>query len=149
MRLRLNVVTIDPVEIAVATVCGTERHRRAQKAGARDRSHVATHDGLNIHIQGAAAEIAASKHLNRRWLFSAYKPGQADLEPDIEVRSTPRPHGCLVIRQRDHDDRPYVLVVGQIPSFRVVGWVYGHEAKRYERRPDGSYWVPQTELPPL
>jgi hypothetical protein len=77
-----------------------------------------------------------------------------DLDPDVEVRWTPREDGCLIVRRRDDERRRFVLVTGRIPSFTVVGWIAGHdgEARRVVPRRCWSpacLFVPQEALEPI
>ena len=144
---RASVVTLNRLEVEVATVVGTARQRRASEQGFRERSHVSTDKRLGLDVQGAAAELAASKYLRLVWNFGCEgAKEEADLYPNVEVRTTRHLGGRLIVRPQDIDDRPYVLVVGELPTFRVVGWAYGHEAKREEPRADGSHWLPQSGL---
>lgn len=105
----------------------------------------------SIHIEGACAEEAVAKYLNIFWSGSI---GEL-LTPDVgkfQVRSTPLAHGRLIVQKKDPDDAVFILATGTIPRFIIVGWMYGHEAKRGEWwcDPQGTnrhaYFVPQSAL---
>ena len=71
----------------------------------------------------------------------------------IEVRSTHHVDGHLIIKPKDRDGMPVVLVItARRPDFRVAGWMWAKEGKvpRW-RRPGhgGSWWVPQHALRPM
>lgn len=71
----------------------------------------------------------------------------------IAIRGTPWETGALIVNESElpaADSTPFVLVVGHWPQFRVVGWIYGREARvpkfwRPDERP-ASWWVPQSAL---
>ena len=50
------------------------------------------------------------------------------------VRWSPDPDAGLVVHDEDDDDTRYVLVTGEMPNFKVVGWTTVGEAKRHGRR---------------
>jgi len=108
-------------------------------------------DLVENDVQGAAAEYAVHLALKVPW-----RPLKKTLHDDhrdvsgVEVRSTLKRHGCLIVHDRDSDSAPFILVTGEMPSLRIVGWLYGRECKRPEfwrtdvRTP--AYFVPQGEL---
>jgi hypothetical protein len=68
----------------------------------------------------------------------------------VQVRSTTREDGCLIVQRADPDDAWFVLVVGRVPTFRLAGWLPGAEAKRPEwwraNAPHPAFFVPQHAL---
>lgn len=105
-------------------------------------------------VQSAAAEIAVAKALNQYWGAGVTQGDQADVGSNIEVRWTRHENGKLMIRPKDKDDRPYILVRGIAPDFEIVGWIYGREGKQdcWKRDPDGKgpvYMVPEEALKSL
>lgn len=107
---------------------------------------------LLIDIRGACGELAVAKMLNKYWAPSVNTfHNVPDIQPNIEVRTTERPDGSLIVRDNDPEDRYYVLVVGVPPTMDVRGFIRGSEAKRDEflRNPGGrrrSWFVPQSSL---
>lgn len=103
-------------------------------------------------IEGAAAEYVYARHTGQKWNAL---PDPADrLRGDVghvQVRATEHMHGGLVLHDSDADDAPFVLVVGSMPTFHIVGGIVaaaGKDRKRYWRsdwkRP--AYCVPARDL---
>lgn len=109
--------------------------------------------GWDIHIQGALGEMAVAKALNVYWSGSVNTFAACDL-PGLQVRTRSRHWYDLIVRSRDSDDEPFILVTGECPTFTVHGWIYGRDAKKpkwlreYGNRP-AAYFVPQGALRPL
>jgi hypothetical protein len=145
------VVTLNPVEVEVAVVVGTARAKISRKSGFEDRSHVAdAEERLNRDIDGAGAEIAASKATGLRWSMSCgVDLRQPDLEGGVEVRSTTRDRGGLIVRRRDRGDRIALLVVGSVPTFRIAGWARIEDARRDEFKWRDVWLMPQCRLAPF
>jgi len=104
-------------------------------------------------IEAAGAEMAVAKYLGQYWTGVASTFKGPDVGIDIQVRHTERPTGLLIIRKDDNSAAAYVLVVGLMPSYEIVGYIYGGEAKRPEwlstfgqptREP--AYKVPRNAL---
>lgn len=143
-------ITLTPEECRLAIVVGTERNLGNVLQG-RQHRHGYAGGGWSIHIEGAAAELAYSKFRDRYWTGAlADSPVHTGDVGLVEIRSTARPDGALIIHRTDHDERPYVLVTGRMPTVRLVGWLYGAEAKRDEfwRTDTGrpAFFAPQSEL---
>jgi hypothetical protein len=142
-----GVITLNPTEIRVATVVGTARARISRANSFQDRSHVSTEERPKKDIDAAGAELAASKLTRCRWTMTCGDDLEApDLEPHVEVRHTTREDGGLIVRPRDHGDRLFVLVIGTLPRYRVVGWIRGEQARRDEFRWQDAWKVPQSSL---
>lgn len=109
-------------------------------------------------ITGALSEMAVSVGLKLPWNDPIRAPRQRNADGDrdvgdFEVRSTTRERGSLILYPKDADDAPFILVTGQLPTFELRGWVYGHEGKqeRFWRTDVRSpaFFVPQSALKPL
>src|SRR5262245_62051147 len=87
-------------------------------------------------IESACAEYATSKYLQRFWPGDWWcRNRTVDILPDIEVRWTKYSEsGHLLLYDSDLPDFRYVLVTGSIPTYSLLGWLYGHEAMRPEFR---------------
>jgi hypothetical protein len=107
---------------------------------------------IGEELVGAAAEFAVAK-----WVGKFWTPGlnvfhfEADCGKDIEVRGTGRVDGSLIIRDNDESDRRYVLVILHNDRASLVGWCFGHEAKKPDhlKNPHGrrqAWFVPQDAL---
>lgn len=111
-------------------------------------------DAWGNDIESSGAEAAVAKALGRYWLAVLQNPQDAKGDVSgVEVRSTPRMDGRLIVHDRDKDDSPYVLVRGRFPNYQVVGWMLGRDAKqeKYKRNGDGrpAYFVPDVDLRPM
>lgn len=105
---------------------------------------------------GCMAEAAVAQHLGIPYEGTV---NTFHCEPDVgafDVRATDRPDGCLIIRDNDPASYPYVLAVcdGYTPVVRLVGWMYGRDARqrRWLRNPHGRrpcWMVPQQFLHPV
>jgi hypothetical protein len=143
----VNVVTLSPTEIKVATVVGTARAQISRESGFRDRSHVGADERLQKDVDATGAELAASKVSGCRWnMTSGSDLDEPDLWPHVEVRHTTCEHGGLIVRTRDKQERLFVLVIGTLPSYRVIGWTRGEQARRDEYRWQDCWKVPQARL---
>lgn len=147
----MNVV-LERHEIEMVAAVGVRR-RCASLDRLADRHGYSGENAWEQDIQGAAAELAVAKATNRYWdgSFNTYKRGDVG---SVQVRSTKRPDGCLIVRPSDPADAVYFLVVGEIPEFTVVGWIMGENAKleRFEKAPGGrppAFFVPQRYLTPI
>lgn len=107
---------------------------------------------LHEEVVGCLAELAMGKFIDRYFIPEVgtfhTKP---DCLHDIEVRSTAWENGSLIIRDNDNDDRRYVCCVVTGKGVHLMGWLYGHEAKKNEfiRNPNAyraSWFVPQAKL---
>jgi len=100
---------------------------------------------------GVCAEVAFAKWKNRFWLPGLNTFHDKEDVDNVEVRGTSRPDGCLIIRDNDANDRPFVFVTGDGNLMRLVGWMYGKDAKHDEfmRNPNNhrpAWFVPQDRL---
>ena len=83
-------------------------------------------------VESTCAERAVAKAIGVYWPEGSELDYDGDLPGGRHVRSTDRPDGSLLIYPEDDDNGKFLLVVGQAPKFRLVGWLYGREAKRDE-----------------
>lgn len=103
-------------------------------------------DTWDRDIEGACAELAFAKFANVFWDGSIGSFHAPDVG-NIQVRSTKYQSGCLIVRADDTREHIYVLVCGVHPTYKMIGWMYGHEAMQEEWRKDEESWfVPQTCL---
>jgi hypothetical protein len=125
-------VRLTDEEIALADDAARLRQENADRQRIGD-AHGYTGDGLAAHVQGARAEVAVARFLDVEWTAAAV-PEFRQVEFDVghlQVRSTPRPNGRLIVHPGDPDNQPFVLVRShRDPVFVLVGWVYGEEAKQ-------------------
>lgn len=148
------IVLLEWYEVFLAAEVGIQRQIAALRAHRPDRFG---YDGLGWteHIEGATGEMVVAKALDIYWSGSVDTfRGASDIAGRIEVKTRSRDEYELLVRPDDPDDSAFVLVVGRAPRYRIVGWLYGREAKRPEwlaghgGRPP-AYFVPQAELHPF
>jgi hypothetical protein len=114
-------------------------------------------DPWGVDIESAAAELAVARTLCLWWTPWARRPRDvpADVGKDVQVRRRAQTDWDLILHEADRDEHTFVLVVGTIPQFDLVGWISGLEGKSpafwgdpySTRRP--AFWVPQDQLRPI
>lgn len=143
-------------EVEQATQVANLRNKSQRTAGRPDG--LVKGSSLGRDVQGALGELAVSKALNLPWdgkflpipAWDKWKHKGNDVGK-IEIRSTDRENGRLILHQSDKDWSPYLLVLSNAhPEYQLVGWIYGEEGK------DAKYWrdnvprpcfmVPQSDL---
>lgn len=147
---------LDHGEAFNAAIAGLQRQFRAIGRGATDNNGDITRDEIATHIHGAIAEVTVAKALGLYCNVASPDRSIADVGQSIEVRSTPYDNGSMPIRRRDKDNAKYYLVAGIYPHTKIIGWIYGRDAKQpkfwVDTDKDGNkisnpYWkVPQSAL---
>ena len=144
---------LDWSEVALAAYAGVRRRILSLKRASPEPYGKTGLDLWGMDIEACAAEMAVAKVAGKYW--NAISSGRlkdlgGDVGRGIQVRSTQRMNGCLILHDRDDDDHNFFLVIGSIPTFRIPGWIEGHKGKdqRFWRNGDGrpAYFVPQSEL---
>lgn len=156
------IVELTYFELWQAVQVGAMRNLQARRRGrpdtyGKDVTHM--EGGWGIHIEGAAAEMAVAKMLNVYhdgvWAEidrMRSDVGGLDRGARVQVRSTMREDGCLILHPEDNDRDIFYLVVGVAPRFRVAGALLAFNGKkeRFWRTNTGrpAFFVPQSELGP-
>lgn len=96
--------------------------------------------GWQVGIEGVLPEFAVAKCLGLYWPGATNASHGGDVGR-FEVRWTSRDDGSLIVKPKDPDDRPYILVVGGPKRFELVGWLDGKEAKQPQ------YWRDDVPIP--
>lgn len=148
-------VILTKSQLLVCGNVGDMRHINALLAKSRNGYGLSEEDdGWGKHVEGACGECAAAMATGRFWPCSV---DTFHTECDIagaDVRTRSRPCWDLIVRPKDKDDRPMILVTGRAPKFKVHGWAYAGEAKQdrywqaYGGR-DAAWFFPQAGLRPL
>lgn len=149
----MNNVVLTPTEVAVASWYGCQRRVNAIRKGYSNLFGNADHrvgrNAWGLDVEGAAAEMAAAKVLQRYMPFRIGDTKDDDLN-GIHVRSTPYASGHLIVYEDDPGDAPFVLMVGVLPTFTAAGYMRGKDAKQQQwLHAQGQYWVPQDQLLPI
>lgn len=142
-------VRLTPIEVAVAAMVGVNRQNTAIRDGRPDR-HGFEGPGWNVHIEGAAGEMAVAKALGIYWPCAVNTFKMPDVGR-LQVRTRSDKKYDLIVRHCDSPHEVFVLVIGRVPTFEVVGWIKGVDAQRdewlqdYGGRPP-AWFVPQKAL---
>jgi hypothetical protein len=137
---------------------GMRRQRVNEAKGLRGRNR-GTWKGdksLEIHLLGAAGEVAVASYLNlKHELFkeTEARRGSDDL-PGIDVKTRSKSHYDLIVQKHEDPSKKFVLVTIESQQTLLHGWCYGHEAmnERYWADPARgrpAYFVPQSDLRPM
>ena len=150
-------VELNEGEMRLAIQAGVDRRLTAIRLQSGEVYGKASRgDYWTIDIEAAAAEMAAAKALGVFWAPAASAAQDrldGDLPGGIQIRHTSYPTGRLIVHDRDDDDHVFVLVIGTMPHFKVVGWIRGEDAKDEmfwdTKVPRPAFFVPQDHLLPL
>lgn len=149
-------VTLNEKDISLANDVAELRNKSQRAANRKDG--LVKGSSLGRDLQGTLAELAVSRALSLPWdgkwlpisTWDTWKLEGNDVGK-LEVRSTDRANGRLILHPSDKDFSPYLLVTSENhPNYKLVGWVYGKDGKldRYWREnvPRPCYMVPQENL---
>jgi hypothetical protein len=125
-------VQLTSSELMLAGVIGSARHTASLQRGREDQHGYAGQDPWQIHIEGAAGEIAFCKAFGIYWPASVNTFKRADVPPDIQIKTRSKASYDLIVRRNDDPDYRYVLVTGTAPAYQLRGWIWGREARQDE-----------------
>lgn len=154
------VVVLTAEEVAQAHAAGDARNRNSRNMKFPDG---AVADSRAIDPLGAVGELALSKHTGLPWwtyLFTQAEFDNPALRPaggrdvgHLDVRSTARENGCLILHKKDPDEVPFVLAYIKGRTVTLAGWVYAREGKvpSHWRTnvPWPAFFVPPHKLRPM
>jgi len=146
-------VELSPAEMMLAAWVGGVRRVEGIRKGRTEHASAPLAERWRRDIEGAGGELATAKHLNLYWSGALGQLFARDVGR-LQVRTAFDPGDGLIVRPWDPADAVYVLVVGQMPVYTLMGWLRGGDAKhsRYERAPNGrapAFFVPAAALNPL
>ena len=148
------IVTLTWSEQLFAAQAGVMRRISAIHKKRDEPYKTPTGDLWGIDVESSGAEAAVAKALRRYWQpLSTIAETDGDVS-GVEVRSTTRKDGHLIVHDRDKDHAPFVLVRGVFPVYDLVGWMYGRDAKQDQYKTTQvrfgyAYFVPDRDLRPL
>ena len=116
----MSTVYLTPTEINYAYAVAELRHENAKHNQHQDRFKGEFKNTLPDKI-GALGEFALAKYLNVYWGYEPYDPKANDVGR-YEVRTTPRPDGCLLTRDFD---KPAIYVLATLDK-----WIFHLPASR-------------------
>jgi hypothetical protein len=148
------IVELDINELYVALMVGGRRRIESLCAGREDTKYYAVENALESDIQAAGSELAYAKFRNVHWNAGVDTFKGPDIGTNVQIRHSKLPHASLILRPADSDDEYYVLVTGEFPIFKIVGWLKGVDAKHEEflkspGRKAAAWFVPQNKLKPF
>ena len=101
----------------MAANVGVIRHLQFIKRNARPMYGLDVPTDWKLQIEGAMSEYALAKYLNVHWEGVGFP--DADDVGNEDVRVTPHENGCLILHDRDKDDKKYWLLVGQNGEYEI------------------------------
>ena len=146
-------VRLSWAEAQIAAFVGCQRRLRGMARQLGEPSGRPSGDLWGLDVEAAGAELAVAKLLDTYW-FDSGGPDRGDVD-SYEVRYSRRFDGDLIIRPGDDDERVFVLVVGAIPVYQVVGYKHARDGKQEAYRWQGDpsrppcFKVPRGELNPV
>lgn len=146
-------ITLTWDEILEGAVLGCKQRIRTVYRGGL-QTYGFTGSGWSESIDGMLAEKAWAKAEGVPHV-SGFRPQyqhEGDVG-DVQIRSTIRGNGSLIIRPADIDTARFYLVINDLPRFRIIGWIMGGEGKQQQWLRDSldrdpAYFVPQDALHP-
>ena len=128
------------------------------KINGHSHSYITPNNGnyfkdILIASESAAAEMAVARSLgiaNFTPTANTFK-SMADVGENIEVKWTSWIDGHLIVTPKDRDTDIAVLVVGDCPKFKVIGWIPMVIAKkpRFKHSKMDAWWISQINLQPI
>lgn len=108
-------------------------------------------------IEGNCGELVFAKLLHLPWVPRVMGADKTERQlikrfdvADLQVRTTHWRNGHLPLLKTDNPDDKFVLVIGESPNFRVVGWIRARDGMKEqywdEKIDKPAYMVPQDIL---
>lgn len=143
-------INLSTSEMLVAAQAGVLRQIQNVQANKSDTYGCGHENDWQLHVEGALVEFALAKYLGEFWGGKGIR-GQADVG-QVDVRSTSRDNGSLILHMADPDDRTFYLLTGINGRYVVRGHILGRDGKdkKYWADPSGkgrpAFFVPQSAL---
>ena len=150
-----DVVTLTESELEMGFAIGKMRRIESLKKGLQNaHGFDARPSMIDIDVYGALAEIAYCKYRNTYWSGPVNNYKDPDAGDSVQVRHSQLNNASLILRENDREDYYYVLVTGEMPTFKICGWIQGADGKRdnFLRAPNNrppAWFVPQSSLKPF
>ncbi len=111
---------------------------------------------LEIHLLGAAGEMAVAAHLGMKahlYKESEAKRGSDDL-PGIDIKTRSKHCYDLIVQKNEDPRKKFVLVTIEKQKTLIHGWCYGEEAMQAQYWADPAkgrpaFFVPKEKLRPI
>lgn len=140
----MDSITLSAEEIHLAASHGLMRRFIKHKGLIKDRMQKEQSSWDN-EIEGACAELALCRYRGIFWSgASKFKGKDAG---DVEVRWTKHiGTGGLIVYPHDEDGAVFILMDGFAPTYNIIGWLRGIEAKKPEYLTGFGYLVPRDKV---
>jgi hypothetical protein len=116
-----------------------EGHRRqavneAQGLRGRNRGPRFGDKALQVHLLGAAGEVAVASYLNLKHELFKEKEARrsSDDLPGMDIKTRSRHSYDLIVQKNEDPNKRFVLVTIQNQKTLLHGWCYGEEAMKDE-----------------
>lgn len=116
-------------EVLAAAYAGVMRRVESIRRNYKSSAGFDRTDVWDIDINGAAAEMAVAKCLNKYWDASVNGFHRGDVG-NYQIRLARSDTPYLLIREKDDEKAVFVSVQGTAPDFKVHGWLRGSEGKK-------------------
>ena len=150
-----TVVTLEltSIELSIAKMVGMERYNEsvAQRLTNSYGSSLDPKVRIQRDISGASGEMAAAKAFGLYWPAGVNTYHSPDFGQNVQIRTGSEDFHSLIVRSNDSSNEIYIFVIDHAPKFSLMGWMFGHEAKKdcylraAAKRP-ASWFVPQLDL---
>lgn len=137
---------------------GQRRQAVNEAKGLRGRNRGAWRGdkALEIHLLGAAGEMAVAAHLGMKdhlYKESEAKRGSDDL-PGIDIKTRSKHCYDLIVQKNEDPRKKFVLVTIEKQKTLIHGWCYGEEAMQAQYWADPAkgrpaFFVPKEKLRPI
>lgn len=158
-------IKLSEIELKLGTLVAYEIFKAIKNHGDLTYDKINPDDSqVHKYTLGNLGEMAVAKAMNWYWhpkiwgkaeFAAKQRLGYPDVGFNVEVRTTKQFKGRLIVKDTDYNDRPYVLVNYIAGEFRLMGWLYGGEAKRQEWIESYyptqwvNHFVPNSQLRPI
>jgi hypothetical protein len=145
-----DIIVLTDAESRMCTWVGKQRFANARRLN-RDPGEGPPHTSPVNDIRGTHCEFAASVLLDKSWRPRIGEICHPDVGGVVEVRSTVRETGRLIIKPCDRDDAPFALIMADMEAlrFRFAGWMFARDAKAWPLLTDfgdPAHFVEQSAL---
>ena len=146
--ISMNKVTLTQYEMVTAAMAGVFRHAENMANGVKDRHCANEKNGWQVHIDGALAECALAKWIDRYWEGKGTRGG-SDVGP-YDVRHAISDNLRLIIHDYDPDQRIFFFVTGSNGQYAVQGGIRAIDGKKkqywWADAPSPAYFIPKDRL---
>lgn len=151
-------VTLSPQEIAIVRYIAQKRYEAARSAGVKDQRLDTSSTVLDI--EGFGAEMAFCKKFNFYPDFTVgARSGGFDVltrkgaKVDIKYTQYQTGHLLATLKKKGTDTDIYVLVIGKLPNYTIVGYMAAEDLFKDENLKDMGHGVgyvaSQEQLKPM